>query len=232
MSSGGQSCFSARQVCAARFALLTPTGAPDTGAGNGYVTNLVSLVTSPQVAEGDKFIQKDGCGDICARFLDCDKVEGVDATVNICTLDPILVALVTGGQTFQVPGATGDVFGMKLPSLADGCPQPVCLEWWTYAQDGSVQATPTVAPGGAVWHHVIPFLQFRLGDVTYENGIPILPLIGKGSENANITSNGPFNDWPLGVTFTDGIDSPYGYWLEGAIPAVACAAIAVTSSAS
>lgn len=231
MSAGNDSCFSARQICAARFALLNPTGSPDAGANNGYVTNLVSLVTSPQISEGDKFIQKDGCGDICARFLDCDKVEGVDATVNICTLDPLLVALVTGGQTFT-DVATDDVVGMKLPSVADGCPQPICLEWWTYAQDGSQQATPAVAPNGAYWHHVIPYLTFTIGGETFENGIPIRPLVGKGSENPNITINGPFNDWPASVALTDGIDSPYGYWLEGSIPTVACNYVEVTSAAS
>lgn len=224
-------CFSARQVCSARVALLAEAGAPVAGANNGYVTNLVSVETSVNVEEGDEFVQKDGCGDICARFVDCDKVKGVDATLNICTFDAQLVGLVTGGTEFVDPG-TADVMGVQIPGVSAACPGAISLEWWCYAQDGASQATPDVAPAGAYWHFVIPYLKFRLGDVTYENGIPILPLVGKGSENPNITQNGPFNDWPTGVANAGGVTSPFGYWLESSMPSAACEYEAVTSAAS
>ena len=220
-------CFSSRQVLRFRVALLDATGAPDPGAENGYVSNLVSIAMTPVIEAGDEFILKDGAGDICASFRDCDKIKGNDAVVTLCNLDAQLIALMTGAMVFE--DATG-VMGLKLPLLNDACPVPVCVEWWTLAQDGSSQAT--ISGVAQYFHFVIPLVKFVPGSWTFENGILAVVLNGKGEENPNVTVNGPFNDWPTGVVAADGAKSALAYWRESTLPAAACDYIEVTSAAS
>lgn len=223
-------CFSSLQVCRLRVGQLTSAGAPNPGASNGYVTDgLVSIALSFVKSEGDDFEQKTGCGDICATFVDCDKVKRVDPTVTLCHLDAQLIELMGGGTIFT-ESPSSDPFGMKIPSPGDSCANPVSLEWWSLAWDVDSQATPASLSGSpAYWHFVIPKVRFAFGDVTFENGIAVIPLVGKGEANANVTSNGPFNDWPSEVAGTGGVDSPFGYWLDATLPDASCDYVAVPS---
>lgn len=226
-------CFSSRQVCRLRVALLDSAGAPDSGASNGYVTKgFVSIETSPQVEEGEEVVVKDGCGDICLRYVDKDIVKGVNATINLCQLDAQLYWLLLGGTTFT-ESPSSDIFGGKMPAVASGGGPDLCLEWWTIAQDGASQATPDSTSNlPAYYHFVIPKISFSPGDTTYENGPAQFPVVGKGEENANITANGPFDDWPTEVANAGGIDSPWGWWLDSTLPDASCAFVEVTSAAS
>ncbi len=221
-------CFSSRQLLRVRVALLDSTGAPDAGSENGYVTsNPISIAMTPVVEAGDEFTLKTGDGSICASFRDCDKVKGNDPVVTLCQLDAQLISLMTGSTPFE----DGDgVMGLKWPHLDNECQVPVSLEWWTYAHDGKAQATLNGA--GQYLHFVIPKVVFVFGAQTFENGILSVVLNGKGEENALITLNGPFDDWPAGVVAEGGADSAFAYWRESSLPAAACDYIAVTSAAS
>lgn len=223
-------CFSSLQVCRLRVARLSAAGAPSVGATNGYTSDgLVSVALTFVLSEGDDFEQKNGCGDICATFVDCDKVKRVDSVVTLCTLDAQLIDIMAGGTVF-VETPSNDQFGMKIPSPGDACENPVSLEWWTIAWDVDTQATPaSLSQSPAYWHFVIPKNRFVFGDITFENGIAVIPLNGKGEANQNITSNGPFNDWPSEVAGTGGIDSPFGFWLDATLPTAACDPISVPS---
>lgn len=226
-------CFSSRQVCRLRVALLDDVGAPDNGANNGYVTKgFVSIELDPQIEEGEEQVVKDGCGDICMRFVDPDIVKGINATINFCHLDAQIYWLMLGGTTF-VESPSNDIFGGRLPEVADGGGPALSLEWWTIAQDGASQAVPDSTGNlGAYYHFVIPMLRFAPGATTFENGPAQFPLVGKGEENPNLTSNGPFDDWPSEVANAGGVPSPYGWWLDSALPDAACDFVNVTSAAS
>jgi hypothetical protein len=227
-------CFSSRQVCRLRVALLDPdTGAPDNGANNGYVSKgFVSIEIDPQISEGDEVEVKDGCGDICATWVDPDIVKRVNATINLCQLDAQLYWLIMGGTAFT-ESPSDDLFGGMLPAVADGGGPAVCLEWWTKAQDGASQATPeSTGSLAAYYHFVIPKIRFSPGGTTFENGPAEFPCVGKGDENPNITANGPFDDWPAEIAQNGGITSPWGWWLDSALPDASCAFVNVTSAAS
>lgn len=224
-------CFSSLQVCRLRVATLTSAGIPVAGASNGYTSDgLVSIALTFVKSEGDEFEVKNGCGDICATFVDCDKVKRVDPVVTLCSLDAQLIELMAGGTLFtETPSL--DPFGMKIPSPGDACPTPVSLEWWTIAWDVDSQATPASlsnVPG--YWHFVIPRVMFSFGDITFENGIAVIPLNGKGEANSAITANGPFNDWPTEVAGTGGVNSPFGFWLDATLPTASCDYITVPAT--
>ena len=222
--------FGSRQILRLRVAKLDTTGAPDNGASNGYVTgNPVSVQATPSIEAGDEFILKNGAGDICQQVRSCDKIKGVDLVVNLCDMDPKLIALMTGGTILDT--ADGES-GFMLPGISASCPVPVSVEWWTIAQDGSSQAALN---GSALYaHFVVPKVSFVPGAQTFENGITTIVFNGKGEENANITTNGPFDDWPTSFSedAPDGLTGPFSAFFETSLPAATNGYVSVSSAAS
>ena len=225
-------CFSPRDVCAYRVATLTASGAPRTGAGNGYTGKLVQVVATPQVDAGDDQIQRDGCGDICAFVRDCPTFTGMDLEVTLCDLDTqALVLMLDAIGITETPSS--DLFGLKMDSVTAGCQRPTSFEWWVKAWDGGVQAEPdSTGNQPAYFHFVVPWVYWGLGPMTHAKGIQLTTVTGKGQENINITSNGPFNDWPSEVALVDGINTGFGWWMDAALPAISCATVTVSSAAS
>lgn len=225
-------CFSARDVCAIRITGLTATGAPRVGADNGYVSKGVQITATPQVDQGEDQFVRDGCGDICAFVRDCPTFTGMDLEIQLCHLDALALGLMFDATTItETP--SDEVFGLKMPSATDGCPRPVAVEWWVKAWDGGVQAEPDSTNNlAAYFHFVVPLVYFTPSPWTFAKGIQTITVAGKGQENINITSDGPYDDWPSEVALVDGINTGFGWWLEAAIPATECALIEVTSAAS
>lgn len=225
-------CFSARDVCAYRISQLTASGAPRTGAGNGYAGKLIQITATPQVDQGDDTIQRDGCGDICAFIRDCPTFIGMDLELTLCNLDMQAIKLMCD-WTSATELPSNDLFGIKAPALTDGCSLPVCFEWWVKAWDGGVQAEPDSTGNlPAYFHFVVPFVYFQPSAWDFKKGINLTTLTGKGQENRNITSNGPYDDWPTEIATIDGINTGFGFWLEANLPVTDCATLTVSSSAS
>lgn len=221
-------CWGSRNIVRMRVSLLTTaTGAPASGASNGWCTDgIVSVVASPQVESGSEFTLKNGDGDICQYWATPDRVKRVDPVVSFCQADPRLKKIMLGG-TYWSDGS--GALGHGIPMFSDD-PQPVCLEWWTIAQDGSAQAVITAT--AQYWHHCIPLVYFVIGTITSEHGLEVVVMNGKGTENQNITGNGPFDDWPATLATTDGAVAAYSRWRESSLPTAACAYVSVTSAAS
>lgn len=221
-------CWGSRSIQRMRVSLLdSSSGAPDDGASNGWVTNgIVSVVATPQTEAGDEFTLKNGDGDICQYYATPDRIKRVDPVVSLCQADPRLVNIMLGGDYYSDgSGALGYAIPLTTDTLV-----PVCLEWWTRAWDGTAQAT--ISSTAQYWHHVIPKVYFVLGTVTSEHGLETVVMNGKGSENPNITGNGPFDDWPAAIATTDGLVASYGRWRESTLPTASCAYVTVTSAAS
>ncbi len=226
-------CYGSLQVCRLRVAQLTDAGAPDAGAANGYFSDaLIKADLDLQVEEGTEHLLKNGCGDICQRFVDCDKVKGVTVMLELCQLDNELIGLLTGWQVFT-DTATGDAIGVSAAGLADDCPAGVSLEMWTLAHDGAAQATPPSLAGAvAYWHFVIPKYRPQPAAFTLEDGFLSFPVKGPGEENPNITADGPFDDWDADIAGAGGITTSIGWFLDPVIPASSCGYINVPSAAS
>lgn len=221
-------CWGGRSVIRWRIALLVAdSGAPATGSTNGYCSSsVVSIVATPQVEAGDEFTLKNGDGDICQYYATPDRIKRVDPVLSVCQIDPTAEVLLVGGDLWNMGSSMS---GMQIAQFEDD-PIPVSLEWWTRAWDGSSQATLASAP--VYWHHVIPMTYFVNGAITSEHGLETRVYNGKGSQNPNITGNGPFNDWPAVIATTDGATAAYARWPETSVPVASCDPISVTSSAS
>lgn len=233
----GSHCFSLRQVCATRVTRLDENGSPMTGAGNGLVSNaLISAQIDPDVEAATTSTVKNACGDVCATARDCDKLLGVNVTLNLCQLDAQLLYFAIGGDLFlDLAGdGVGDVLGMQLPLSTDACANGVALELFAKAWDGGQQATPPFGGGTAVayYHFVFPKVTFQIGQNTFEDAFATITLNGYSSENSNITANGPYDDWPTDIAAAGGVTSSMGFFLDTNLPESDCDAIEVTSIAS
>lgn len=225
-------CFAPLQVCAVRVAALTAAGAPQTGAGYGYVSDaVIDAAVGIEVSEGAEVEQKNGCGAICQTFRGEDQISRATVSMNFCVLDLELIWLLVGGDLFSTGG---DTFGWQPPQLADPAPNGVCLELWAKAWDGAQQATPASTSSNAAYlHFVFPQFKATLGEFTLEGeNFTQIPVSGFSTENANITINGPYDDWPVGVSTGGGITSAFGVFLDDTLPTAACGFINVTSAAS
>ena len=217
-------CFTARDLLRVRIARLTNAGAPVSGASNGYVIDsAVQLQMTPTYDAGQTFTQRKGDGSICASFKDDNEPIGADVNLSICKVDSQFIALATCGQLMP---PSGTAIGHRARQT-DEPVYPVSVEWWTYNQDGK-----SLADGFQYRWWVVPYVKFTLGAETFEHGLNVINLVGVGQENNNITSNGPFDDWPSGVAQVDGITSAYGEWVTNTLPASACDFVTVSSSAS
>lgn len=222
-------CYASKDNLAIRIAELTPAGAPRNGAGHGYVSDaVVSIQRTPRVDAGQQVTQRNGSGAVCQYVSDCDTIVGQDLVMSLCTNDLKLISMLTGAYA---PSDGTGTMGYLERGLNDGCADPVSLEWWSIAWDGGAQASIGGVP--QYWHRVVPFTRWVHAATTYERGLQVVTLNGKGEENAAITVNGAYNDWPAAVVTADGlVNRSFGEWREGTVPAAACATISVTSTAS
>lgn len=219
-------CFSSLQAVAIRVAKLTAAGAPLTGGNNGYATDaLIDVTAKVELSTGDEFTVKNGAGAVCATFKNCDNIKRLTLDMNLCQLDAYLLNFLTGAPLFT---SGGNPIGWQYPSVTAGCPNGVSLEVWTKAWDATQQAVPAfTSPSAAFWHWVFPKTKWVQGDLKMENNIMVVPVTGTSEENASITANGPYNDWPAAVAGPGGITHVGGVFLDPALPALACAPITV-----
>jgi hypothetical protein len=227
-----QPCYQSLRCVRIRAAKInSTTGAPVNGASNGVVSSAqIQLQIGVTLNTGDTGTQKNGDGVICATFTDPDTLKNVQLTLDLCSADPILRGILTSGTIFIDPAHTNTPVGMQgLPVSTS--PTPVCFEIWTRAWDGSSQTSAAVStsPNAAYWHWVFPWVTFVEDQTTLSNGVHTLPLKGTGVANSGITANGPYNDWPVYIADQGGVTSPYGYFLDSAIPAAVCGYTAVPS---
>lgn len=183
-------CLAQIQACAMRVARLEPNGVPDPGANNLYVSDsLIKFEYTPVYSTGDEFEVKNACGDVCVNFKDQDRLKRADATLEICTPDPELSELLSGGVVLTAGAAVG--YGAPTVGATPN-PNGVSIELWTKRidDDGNLDDVYPYA-----WW-VFPRMYLRPAARTFENN-PVNNLFeGYGLENPN-WYNGPTNNWPL-----------------------------------
>lgn len=223
-------CVASVGLCAIRLALLTPAGAPLTGANNGLVVNsAMSLQVTLTKETGDKKTKKNGCGQLMVSLAEDDTLSGIEFASKYCQLDAELIAMKTGASLIT---SGGNSVGMEFPGVG-ATSQPVCLEGWSKAIDVDHQIiAPSTGPLATYIHWVFPFTKWTQDAFTMEDDAMEVDLSGKGQENPYITVNGPFNDWPSYVVAHDGITKLGGWFYDGNLPAATCSRIPVTSAAS
>lgn len=221
-------CAGQLQVCMMRIARLNSTGGPLAGASNGYISDdLVSIDVGLELNDGDEFILKNGCGSIAQSFKDCDRVKRATLSMKLSVLDAEIIELLTGAAAFS---SAGTVIGFQVPKSTASCSNGASVEVWAKAWDGSAQYSIASVPQYQHW--VFPKVKMQLDKMTFENDVLQVALVGTSEENLKITSNGPFDDWPLAVRNGDGVTSCAGVFLDGTLPTAQCGYVTVTSAAS
>lgn len=225
-------CFGAIQCVATRFAALTATGAPLTGANNGYSTSILMEATiSPDVSEGDKSVLENANSNICQIFEACDILQGIEIEIEVCSLEPDLMALLAGGRTFVSSAQTR---GWEFPLPSDTCKNGTCVEFWQLSWDQNTQATSTMFAANTLTytHWVFPRVRWMLEAYTINKDFTTWKLKGKAQTNPKITANGPYDDWDAPVSGMGGITGLGGFFYDDEFPATQCGLITVPSPAS
>lgn len=213
-------CTGSVGVCALRVAQLTTGGVPQAGSF-GYYTNIPIQVKAGLTNDTqNEQIQRNGCGTIMNRVPPITTPKGSTFSVDLSKWERSLIKLLIGGTTFTTSGHIG---AWRAPFIADGEPLPVCIEYWTKAWDSNSQAVSAISTPNASYHHfVLPYVRCAISDVTNDDAPAVYTITGEGSENNNITANGPWNDWPSWIAGGGGFTSSWGEYDDGTIPTSAC----------
>lgn len=207
-----------------------------TGAGNGWATtNLMNVDVNPVLDKAADETLKNGLNNICQQYEDCDRLKSFTITMEFCTLEPDALHLAVGGSiiTGTGPGA-GKTLGLQYPLPTDSCGNGISVEFWQLAWDGDAQATSSLFAGTSLTylHHVYPKVLFQIADIKGDTKFTTWKIVGQARINPKITANGPFDDWPAGVVNAGGVTGLGGWFYDTALPAGACAPIAIPSAAS
>jgi hypothetical protein len=84
----------------ARFTRVDECGVPITGALSAQVTtdSFTQIENAPNYEEGQRYLLRKANGEPCVNQRDPGFFNWIEQTVTLCTLDPDLIAMVTGEQ--------------------------------------------------------------------------------------------------------------------------------------
>lgn len=214
-------CLASVDLCFLRVAGLTSGGVPRAGS-HGYKTDLIETAKIGTVDDTiNETIRRNGCGEIVNRVAAVTSVKGSACSFDLTAWERDLIALLIGGTTGV---SSGHTIAWRAPAAADGPPDPVCLEFWSKAWDGSTQAVSAGTSPNVAYHvWVMPFVQCSLSSqFTLANGDTVFTVTGEGSENPQITADGPWNDWPAAIAGKGGFKTAFGEYETSTLPTGAC----------
>lgn len=198
-------------ACGIRVCRLGPTGIPNPGANNLYITGApVEVKATWQIKAGNRFEQRNACGGVCTVVQQQDDIQGLTLTLQLCQLDAELMEMLSGGSVVSVGGNS---LGHMVPPLGQQQANGVSFDVWTQNQKGGSQD-----PNYPYIHWVYPRVTWRAGDDTFNEGILNVPYTGVCYENPNF-EDGPFEEW-AGVP--GGITAIRAWQLETSLPAAIC----------
>jgi hypothetical protein len=191
----------------------------------------ISLQNSFTNTDGTVYQQRLGNGAFCVNKVGPTVQTGAQVTLTICPWQYALMGLLMGGKVAYNVG--GDAIGWSMPDPDELNTRRICLEAWTLAIDGEVQASDS--GGNALWHHGIwPQATAVVGDFTWEDAVNPFNVVFTVTPNDNV-GNGPFNNWPDfdNDSLLDGHPTgPFASYLDNAPPAALCEVTTFTEPAS
>lgn len=197
-------------------------GFPLDGPNDIVVSNsLVLLRYQSQVQEGTLLTKRSGCDVVCARRQAPDRVEGMNLTLEVCSLDYELEELLTqSGLVIE----DNIVVGSTMPDIDAEITQRVSIMAFAELWDGDERATDS--NGDPLWRVLVfPSTSWVPGDGGAENAEPTLQFTGRGFSNSNF-GTGPIDLLPDGVYIT-----PKGeYQFAGELPEANCGYLLASGS--
>lgn len=140
----------------ARFTLVDECGVPITGVGSAQVTtdSFTQIENAPNYEEGQRYLLRKANGQPCVNQRDPGFFNWIEQTVTLCTLDPDLIATVTGEQlivdsvdnvgTTIGEGLLTARFSLEVwqPMAGEGACDPSGQQqyvYWAFPNDGDAQ---------------------------------------------------------------------------------------------
>lgn len=190
-------CFKSIRSKVLRATRLDVCGAPVAGAGNTVTTNgQISVAYSFEVDEGEEIFQLNGNGDPCINVPGCSTIKWMNIEIALCSVDPTLVAMLTGWPT--VLDGEANIVGFRVRDTVL-CSGGVAIETWSDFP-GQGCTDPAEKPYN---YFLAPYVQqFRLDDFTLENGAATFTLTGGKTALGSGWGVGPYN------VVRDALDAP------------------------
>lgn len=219
-------CIGQYQACMLVVTRLDTDCTPLTGdAAQVRSTCFAQVDAQPQYDEGQEFGRRASDGSRCFYIRDCDKFKQFDLTFQLITWDIELLELMTDGTLILGAGGgdwDGDVIGLELPGTGAACPAGVSIEVYTKAAFGTAGICSDSGAGAPSYvRHLFPYVQARLGQITFDDNTDgiLVNLTGFGLANPN-WGNGPANNWEGATPVGD--DTPYAFTFTNTLPSSSC----------
>jgi hypothetical protein len=184
---------------ALRVTRLDGCGAAVPGSKSTVVSKgFISVGLTANTEEGEEIRVTNANGDLCISDTPAPKFTGYELEINLCGVDPDMIALFTGNQIVYNEETVPEAVGFRVNSSVDLDNSGFALELWTgVAGDACAGGTQTYG------YMLIPFVKGGiLGDFTVENGAVNFIISGAQSKDGTAWGVGPYD------VVLDGSDVP------------------------
>jgi len=133
-------CPKSIKACALRITRQLECGTPvDPLTPNSRIqtAGFMELNLSPDIESGEDITTKNGCGDICIRDKDCDRLKGFDLELKLCGVPLPVIEMLLGASLLD-DGAGGFKGGVLPESKDSSCELPKQLDFWSKNADKGV----------------------------------------------------------------------------------------------
>jgi hypothetical protein len=171
-------CRSVLKSCLARFIRLDACGAIVVGTASQLTTKgYISVGATAQIEDGEEFIVKNACGELCVNEKDCSQFKRYDLEIQLCAVDPDLLELASGARLLTST-TTSNGFAISEGGECEN----FSLELWT-----KVSAAECEAGLAEYYWFAFPWVtNGYLSDITFENG-PLNLTINASTHGAGPT---------------------------------------------
>lgn len=210
-------CPTSLHICRIRLTRLTSTGAVAAAPNNHVVSaNPMQMTMEPEIQEGTSSILIGGCDCPIVTYRGKDKLLRWNLTLQMGTLEPAMVEILTGGALLSNGSAEpiGGNWPLQLTCTSTAQPD-VAIEAWSenYIGDRPNATYPYIR-----W--VFPSSSWQWDTATLENDFQTPQF--KGFTRTNTLWTNPYVDLPTGVTSSGGAIGSGTWFFDSTIPTPVC----------
>lgn len=187
-------CVSGIKACRLRIVRLDACGTPVVGPKSVVTSKgFISVTSAADIEDGQEFLVKDACGDLCINEKDCPRFKRLTLGIKFCVIDSAAAEIATGNRV-QVDGS-GGATGFTVGENVD------CDNYWSLELWQKVAGQPCDINGDPLWMYwAWPYLQTgSLGNFTFENAAFEFDIDGVVSKGVGDGTWGDSNRGPYAV---------------------------------
>lgn len=175
---------------ALRVTRLDGCGSPVPGSKSQVVSKgFISVGLTANTEDGEEIKVTNANGDLCISDTPAPKFTGYELEVNLCGVDPDMIALFTGNEIVYNEETSPEAVGFRVNSGVNLDSSGFALELWTGVAGQS--CSDGVQSYGYL---LIPFVKGGvLGDFTVENGAVNFVIQGAQSKDGAAWGVGPYD---------------------------------------